>query len=362
MFNPTRLIYLLPLLMLNAPPQLSYAASGTEGAAFLDIPVGAEPAAMGSAYTALAQDIYASVYNPAGLGFLDSTQLAGQHLSYLETLNYEYAGIAVPFKKSRTAMAGSVQYLGSGDIQGLEDDGLTPHNYSSYYAAYNLSMGHALREKVAVGLTGKMIHAQLDDVSASAYAVDLGTLYRLRRDITLAATLRNLGSQLKFEDQGDSLPLAFHVGAAYRPSLRGLVSSELVYSKTGQVNWRLGGQWQPMEMFSLRMGYRTDTLKELSALAGFSTGIGLHLWGHELAYAWLPYGDLGDTHYISLLLKFSPRDQAQRNLIQYQHIKSHRTAQEHQGQSPDPDYQQMMELIQERDSKIATQDRTPTKN
>ena len=70
-------ISLLPLT-LSFP---ALASSGTEGAAFLDIPVGAGPAAMGSAYTALANDAYAATWNPAGLGTLESTQFSGQHLS-----------------------------------------------------------------------------------------------------------------------------------------------------------------------------------------------------------------------------------------------------------------------------------------
>src|ERR1700680_195642 len=55
------------------------AASGTEGASFLDIPVGGRPAALGSAYSAMATDVYATVWNPAGLGFLRSMEVSGQH-------------------------------------------------------------------------------------------------------------------------------------------------------------------------------------------------------------------------------------------------------------------------------------------
>src|SRR6266480_1802799 len=77
------------------------ASSGTEGAAFLDIPVGGGPAALGAAYTALANDAYAPTYNPGGLGFLDSTQFSGQHLSYLDTLNYEYLSFAHPLAIGR---------------------------------------------------------------------------------------------------------------------------------------------------------------------------------------------------------------------------------------------------------------------
>src|SRR5437899_11798563 len=77
-----------------------YASSGTEGASFLDIPVGAGPAALGSAYTALAADAYAPTWNPGGLGFLQGTELAGQHLSYLESTRYEYFSMVRPFAES----------------------------------------------------------------------------------------------------------------------------------------------------------------------------------------------------------------------------------------------------------------------
>ena len=78
------------------------ASSGTETAAFLDIPVGAGPAALGAAYSALANDAYAPTWNPGGLGFLPSTQFSGQHLSYVDTLHYEYASFAIPLRALRS--------------------------------------------------------------------------------------------------------------------------------------------------------------------------------------------------------------------------------------------------------------------
>src|ERR1043166_7621235 len=72
------------------------ASSGTEGASFLDIPVGAGPAALGAAYTALATNAYAPTWNPAGLARLSGTEAAAQHLSYLESMNYEYLSFVHP--------------------------------------------------------------------------------------------------------------------------------------------------------------------------------------------------------------------------------------------------------------------------
>ena len=94
-------------------PVKSFGSSGTEGASFLDIPVGAGPAALGSAYTALAKNAYAPVWNPAGLSFVDAPQLAGQHLAYLESIHHEYLGIAYPLTSSN-AVGFAAQYLGTG--------------------------------------------------------------------------------------------------------------------------------------------------------------------------------------------------------------------------------------------------------
>src|ERR1700761_5544850 len=82
-------------------PAGAHASVGTEGAAFLEIPVGAGPAAMGSAYSALATDAYAPTWNPAGLGMVDATGVAAQHLSYLDSMNYEYLSVVQPLPESR---------------------------------------------------------------------------------------------------------------------------------------------------------------------------------------------------------------------------------------------------------------------
>src|ERR1051326_1897901 len=116
-------------------PRVSHASAGTEGASFLNIPVGAGPAALGSAYSALATNAYAPTWNPAGLGFVNGTELAGQHLSYLESMNYEYLSFV------HHNLGFSAQYLGSGDIPKTDVASGNPvdlGNFSSHYGAYNL--------------------------------------------------------------------------------------------------------------------------------------------------------------------------------------------------------------------------------
>jgi hypothetical protein len=120
--------------------------------------------------------------------------------------------------------------------------------------------------------------------------------------------MTNFGSKLTFLDQHDSLPLAFHLGGAYDATPRLSVALEGVYPQTGLASARTGLEWRPVDEIALRAGYRTDTLKGLSPIAGLSLGVGFKLYGQTLSYAWIPMGDLGSTQYISVLIQFkNPR-------------------------------------------------------
>lgn len=304
-------------LLLTSTPKLQ-AFSGKEGASFLDIPVGGAPAALGGAYTALAADSYAPVWNPAGLGFLPSTQIAGQHLAYLDTLHYEFLSGVHPLKKGG-ALGVSAQYLGSGDIRETDIHGDIIGSFNSHYAAYNVAYGQRLTRKLSLGVTGKLIDAKIGSESAHAFAADLGGFYRADDKLDLGIALTNVGTDLKFVDQPDPLPTAVRVGAAYWPRPNWTLSIDGAYRRYGLGSFHTAVEWRPLTIVSLRAGYRTDTLRELSWIAGVTTGFGIHLWGHEFDYAWLPMGDLGNTQYFSLVVRFWEIEvpNPKRNLIHY---------------------------------------------
>jgi hypothetical protein len=290
-------------------PRVRAAGAGTEGAIFLDIPVGARPAALGSAYSALAADAYAPVWNPAGLGFAGQTEVAAQHLSYLESIHYGYLGLARPAGQ-KSAFGASIQYLSSADIASTDDFGDPAGQFSSRYAAYSLAYGRRLSDKLSLGLTGKWILARIGGFSAQAQAVDAGALYRPTSRWALGATVTNIGSPLKFIDAGNSLPLAGHLSAAFHPNAAWTLAAEAVQAAAGSTHGRAGAEWRPVESLALRAGYKSDTVKELSALAGMTAGLGVTLWGHELSYAWLPLGDLSMGHYFSLVARFGQSREA----------------------------------------------------
>jgi hypothetical protein len=345
-------LYFLFLFFMPTAQRMVFAASGTNGATFLNIPVGAGPAALGGAYSALATNAYAPVWNPAGLAYVSGVELAGQHLSYLQSIYDEYLGLAIPLGPRAGALGVSAQYLGSGNIDGAALDGTPQGSYSSSYGAYTLAYAHKISDNFALGVAGKMLEAKLADVSAQAFAADAGFLYKPWDRVTFGGGLSNAGSKLTFIDQGDPLPLTGKLAVAVEPIKHVLVAAEGDFPKSDSASGHFGVQWKPISFISLRAGYQTAATKELGGLNGFSAGAGLTVLGQEFSYAYVPYGDLGSTQYFSLLLRWGASDEARQNMVQEQDIKPHRQA-GHAKEKEDPEREQLMQLLNSGTEKAA---------
>jgi len=355
-----RLSAFLVAMLAGSMPALSWAAAGTEGASFLDIPVGGAPAALGSAYTAQASDAYAPVWNPAGLGFVDVPQMAAMHSNYIESLHYEFASFALPFDGSK-GLAASIQYLGSGDIDVRDNAGnLTGGTFNATFAAYSLAYGQKLNDKLAVGITGKAITENISDASAKAYAADAGVLYKPSERLSIGSVLANAGTPIKFVNQSDSLPLALRLGGTYKiiPELE--ASLEGVYRRDGLVSAQMGLEWKYADLLSLRGGYNTSRTNGLGASAGLSAGAGLFLYGQEIDYAWVPFGDLGSIQYISLVLRFSTKAPPNRPVMQ----RAEATSSEKDfstNDASDSEYHDLNDMLNDSEKKSLQQHSAPEK-
>lgn len=308
-------LLILPGLLLLGVPAVSFSAAGTEAASFLDIPVGAEPAALGSAYTARAENAYATIWNPAGLSRVEVPEISAMYLSYLVDTSYQQASIAIPLRMENQLPLGlglSVQTIGSGDIQGRNETGEITSNFSSRFSAYSFGGGAALSDKLSVGTAVKVIQEKISDASASAYALDGGLLYNLSPRLTVGAAVANIGTQLKLATQSDPIPMQFRGGAAWRINPDFHLLGEGVYRRNGLFTGHLGVEYSPSLMYALRAGYQTSHTKELGFMAGATAGLGFHWKGQELAYAFVPFGELGSTHYLSIVLRLTTEPRADR--------------------------------------------------
>ncbi|MBI5199959.1 MAG: PorV/PorQ family protein [Elusimicrobia bacterium] len=280
------------------------AFSGAEGASFLDIPVGGRPAALGSAYSSLAADSYAPIWNPAGLGALSQGEASLMHLSYLEAMSYESVSVAVPVQKLGGGLGASLQYFRAGSTPGTDAGGNGSGDFTGYYMAAGLGYGRSVGKRLALGAVGRLITAQIAGVGASALAADVGAMGRVGSRLRVSAVAANLGSGLRFLQESDPLPSQLRLGGAIDVVPQVTVSLEGVRAFRSDDSVHAGVEWRANQVFAVRAGYRSDVTREVGGMAGLTLGTGLCWKGYSFDYAWVPLGDLGQSQYLSLAVRF----------------------------------------------------------
>ncbi len=112
---------------------------GVRAAEFLTIPVGARGIGMGSAFTAVADDISAMWWNPAGLGFLTQPEVMVTVVDYTMDLTYSYGAAAMPVGDGGIVLGGFFGYL---DVPDIEITTISnPQGSGSTFNAYDFQMG-----------------------------------------------------------------------------------------------------------------------------------------------------------------------------------------------------------------------------
>ncbi|MFH1282650.1 MAG: PorV/PorQ family protein [bacterium] len=281
--------------------------AGTCGAEFLKLGVGARPIGMGEAFVAVADDASSISWNPAGLREVNRRQLAGMHAVWLEDFSYEYIAYAQPLKSG--TLGASINYLHMGDIDSLDEQGNTTGSLSFHDLAVNVAYSSRISQ-LLWGINLKLIQEELAGSSAQAYATDIGVIYKMddKDKLKLGAVVQNLGTEIKYESAGDPLPLLIKAGAAYRLKSNLLLAADINTPIDNDPSLHLGIEYKFNKLKNIdlaaRAGYKTTTIVDLDALSGLSAGLGCKISDIGIDYAWIQYGDLGNTHRISFLVSF----------------------------------------------------------
>ncbi|MDA8326777.1 MAG: PorV/PorQ family protein [Nitrospiraceae bacterium] len=298
-------ILLLGSVMLPPAGLCGSADKGTSGAPFLKLPSSARSAALGQAYTALASGADAVFVSPAGLGEDAGGSCSFSHASLFGELGSDFLGCAR--RLGVDAVGAGVQYLSAGKVAETDSLGFeTGGTMRPRDMAVSLSYARAvLSDKVTAGLTVKYIDSRLD-TSASAFAADIGVRSDISKRLKLAFTAKNLGGELKFDQEADPLPRSLVLGAAWSVGggVTGVADISLprdngMSAAFGAEYSHLSGSW----VFSGRAGYNTLASGDISG-AGPSLGGGAAFRSGKLDYAFMPFGALGQVHIFSLTAKF----------------------------------------------------------
>ncbi len=275
--------------------------AGYSGVDFLKIGVGARPAAMGGAYSGIAEGGEASYWNPAGLTQIGHIELTGMHLQWSSDLMYEYVGYGQKFPGLGT-FGLSVIYFSLGDIDARDDYGLPLPEISAYDACVTLSYARSFTPGLGVGLNLKGLQEKIGGDNATGFAADIGGLYSLAK-LRFGLCVQNLGMKMTYVDEEFALPLTVQVGASYLP-----MGSSLVLALGGDYqlensrgNVRLGAEYWIQDLIALRVGYQYATEDDqLNMLGGLRMGLGIKKAKFGIDYGYEPSPELGDIHRISL--------------------------------------------------------------
>lgn len=281
---------------------------GTTSANFLKIAPHARPAAMGEAYSSLSDDEAANMYNPAGIARIDQNDFSATHIEWFQGIRLEHLGGVMNFGQMG-AWGASVTWLQVDDIVRTQRTGTTGDpasqfvelgNFSPHDMALNVSYAKPLNPHLMAGGRLNVIQQNIDNSNGFGVSLDAGLQYlNLFQGFDLGAVVHQLGSQVKVGDTPYAMPLIVNVGASYSPfqkQVRVLYESNLatdnaVQSGVGVEGWF----WDTM---ALRGGYKFGYLN------GYTLGMGFKVEALKLDYAFIPYGELGNTQRLTVSYVF----------------------------------------------------------
>lgn len=296
-------------------PQSSYgqAKVGTTGAQFLELEVSARAMGMGGAFTAVADDISAVYYNPAGLTAIFGREVAFTYVSLPAQIGYGFGAIGFPLESIGGYLGISTYALTSGELieRTIErgDIGGTGRIFAYNDFAIGVSYGRYLTDRFSVGFTVKFIRESTHDVSTNGWAADVGTSYDTGyRGFKLGMVITNFGPDLKFIKNAYPLPINFRFGGAINV-IEGAdhlltFAAEGSHPSDNLEKFNGGLEYVYLERFALRGGGRVNY-----DLDGFTAGAGLKLpFGEEreirFDYAFQEFGILTEIHRFTMILAF----------------------------------------------------------
>ncbi len=326
------------ILLVSATLALAQSKTGTSVGQFLLIEPSARIAAMGNAGVTVHDEIQAAYYNPAAIGYFFSNGAQFTHVPWIADITYDFVGLGITLGDFGNMFA-SVTSLSSGeiDVRTVEQPLGTGERYTVSDLAFGIGYGRQISDKFSVGVQVAYLQETIWHSSMSAFALNVGTLYRISEDgLHIGASIANFGTRAKFDgtdlrvlyDQnaaanGDNgnlpavlftedfpLPIMFRVGIGM-PLLvdennRFHFAVDAFHPSDNTESVSFGGEWMFMNTFAVRGGYQN--LFQQDSEVGLTLGAGLQYtldaYNLNFDYGWADHGRLEQTHRLSLGVRF----------------------------------------------------------
>lgn len=301
-------------------PVLGEQRAGISTAQFLKIGVGGRATAMGDAFIAIANDVSALYWNPAGLTQFSENQVMFAHNQWVVDINHDFIG-AVYHLDDENTFGVSLTSLSMDEMKVTTE--YAPFGTGEYFGfsdlAIALSYSKKMTDQFSFGGTVRYVEESLDKLKMRGIMIDLGTYYWTGLGSTrFAVTVTNFGNDLapdgevvlvgnrtNSEWQSFSPPTMFRIGFALEPyendEHRVTTSIQLNHPNDNSENVSLGVEYVWNKMFFARGGYKIN-VDEQDFSFGAGVNIPVSIANVSVDYAYANFTRLGSAHRFSITL------------------------------------------------------------
>lgn len=315
---------------------------------FLNVPVSARVGALGGNLISVKDDDPSlALDNPSLLTSEMNKMLSLSYLNFFAGINQGYVSYIKDYGTLGT-FSGGMKYINYGKFIETDEGGNVLGEFSAGEYALVLGWGKSIDSLFSVGANFKPIYSSLYQYSSFGVALDLsGTYYNPTREFTIAAVIKNFGTQLKPFVQGnrEPLPLDFQLGISKRlkhvPLRLSLIAtnlnnwglsyndsisitnsdnllSEEEKKKKNRTNildetvrhFIAGVEFVPTKTFNIRIGFNYRRRAELAlntkpGIVGFSWGVGFKVKKFHISYGSARYHLAGTSNHLTIMTNLS---------------------------------------------------------
>lgn len=206
---------LLVVLLLAATPAARAGSAGVTAGGTLRRPLGARPIGLGDAFAGVAGGLDSLSTNPAGLTGIVRPQVQAVYIHGSIDDRFSYLGYGQ--KAGPLALSAGVVYYDGGKIGLNFSDGTRRSVQAQRDLVGLLGAAIPLPGRLSAGVLAKAYSFELaEEARTSGLAVDLGGQWRTPvKNFSVGGSVQNIGSEIKYEQEGDPLPTSARAGAAY---------------------------------------------------------------------------------------------------------------------------------------------------
>ena len=262
-------------------------------ALFDDYQPSATARGLGGAYTAVANDVNAIFYNPAGL----TSTTMGIKLGFANLFNQEFSeyktaaiGYQLPAKFGTVAIAARMM-----DVD-FEDTTLMSEQIWSI--AHGITLVKDVHSEISFGYTGNFYNLSFDgEDDDSAFGLDLGLLATLHGRTKFGFAVTNINKASMGNENQIDLPNKIALGISYQPYDQVTTSVELKKDFAKETEFMGGVEARLFEPLAIRFGVHQNP-------ALYTAGASFYVQKVELDYSFSYHAVLPPTHYFNLGYKF----------------------------------------------------------